>query len=74
MRCGEQSVTGNPAAPLVQRAEDAGELRSGTPSGVVAEILVGALIYRLITHEEITDEFVAELVRTIFDGIATPPA
>lgn len=54
----------------MQRAEDAGELRAGTPSSTVAEIIVGSLIYRLITHEEITDDFVDGLIATVFDGIA----
>jgi len=57
-------------AQRMDRAAEAGELRRDTPSAAVAEIIVGALIYRLITHEEITDHFVDDLVQTIFDGIA----
>jgi len=57
-------------AERMQRAEVAGQLRAGTPSETVAEVLVGSLIYRLTTHEEITTQFVDDLMDTIFDGIA----
>ena len=57
-------------AERMLRAESAGQLRPGTPADTVAEILVGSLIYRLTTHEEITPAFVDDLVATVFDGIA----
>ena len=49
--------------------EAAGELRPGLPAATVAEVIVGSLVYRLFTHEEITPEFVDELAATVFDGI-----
>ncbi len=56
----------------VNEAEAVGEFRAKTPANTVAEIIVGALVYRLFTHEEITPEFVDELASTVFDGIAAP--
>jgi AcrR family transcriptional regulator len=56
-------------AERMTRAEAEGQLRPGTPAETVAEILVGSLIYRLTTHEEITIDFVDDLIRTVFEGI-----
>lgn len=50
-------------------AVDSGQLRPDTPASTVAETLVGSLLYRLVTHEEITLEFVDELARIVFTGV-----
>lgn len=53
-------------------AVDAEQLRPETAVSAISEIIVGSLLYRLFTHEEITNSFVGELISLIFDGIAEP--
>ena len=56
-------------ATRLNRAEDAGQVRIGTPAEMIAEIIVGALLYRLVTHEAITMSFADELTDTVLNGI-----
>lgn len=56
-------------ATRLNRAEDAGQVRIGTPAETIAEIIVGALLYRLVTHEAITISFADELTDTVLNGI-----
>jgi AcrR family transcriptional regulator len=65
-----KTLARNALAARLRDSEEAGQLRQGTPVNAVAEILVGSLLYRLFTHEEITIGFVDELVSILFDGIA----
>lgn len=53
----------------LERGHAAGQLRPDVQSTVVAEIIVGALLYRLVTHEKLTEEFVRHLAETILSGI-----
>lgn len=52
-------------------AEEAGQLKPGTPAGTVVEAIVGALLYRILTRQPLTPQFVDELVNVVFDGIET---
>ena len=58
----------------LQRGEEAGQLKAGTAASS-AEVIVGALLYRLGTRQTIPTRFVEELIDIIFDGIdqTTPP-
>ncbi|GAB3584691.1 TetR/AcrR family transcriptional regulator [Leifsonia lichenia] len=56
-------------AERLNRAEDAGQVRGGTPAETIAEVIVGALLYRLVTHEEVTMGFADDLTNTILNGI-----
>lgn len=50
-------------------AEDAGQLKPGTPASTVVEAIVGALLYRVLTRQPLTPQFVDELMNVVFDGI-----
>jgi AcrR family transcriptional regulator len=52
-------------------AEQAGQLKPGTPAGTVVEAIVGALLYRILTRQLLTPEFVDDLMKVVFDGIQT---
>lgn len=56
-------------AARIERAEEDGEVRVGAPAETIAEIIVGALLYRLVTHEGITMSFADELAATVLEGI-----
>lgn len=62
-------------AARLQAGVDAGELPVGTPVESLAEIIVGSLLYRLVTHEEITDRFVDDLISVVLlqDASAVAP-
>ena len=47
-----------------------GQLSAATPGVVVAEILMGTLVYRVVSRQEITAEFAAELVGVVFGDAA----
>lgn len=51
--------------------EEAGQLKPGTPANTVVEAIVGALLYRLLTRQPVTPQFVDELIGVVFDGIQT---
>ncbi|MFB9406480.1 TetR/AcrR family transcriptional regulator [Pseudarthrobacter polychromogenes] len=53
----------------IRAAESAGEIRANSPAATIAEIIVGSIIYRLFTHEEITASFIEELSTVIFRGL-----
>ena len=53
----------------LQLGENAGQLKAGVPASTVAETIVGALLYRLLTRQPLTTEFVEELMDVVFDGI-----
>jgi hypothetical protein len=53
----------------LQQGERAGQLKAGVPARTVAETIVGALLYRLLTRQPLTTEFVEELMVVVFDGI-----
>lgn len=53
----------------IQRAIAAGEVRPGTPAEVIADVIVGSLLYRLVTHDEVPEEFVQQLAGAILTGI-----
>ena len=57
-------------AARLQRGQEAGELRLGASPLTVTEIIVGALLYRLFTHEGITPGYVTDLTNIVFTGIA----
>lgn len=48
---------------------DANQLKADTGVSTVAETIVGALLYRILTRQELDDLFVDELVALIFSGI-----
>lgn len=57
---------------LVQRLQagvDAGQLKADTGASTVAETIVGALLYRILTRQEVSDAFVADLLDMVFAGI-----
>ena len=47
-----------------------GQVRPETPSADIAETVVGALIYRLFTHDIIDADYVDTLSAVIFDGLS----
>lgn len=53
----------------IRKGEIAGQLKAGTPAEVVAETLVGALLYRLLTRQPLTHESVKQLLDIVFAGI-----
>lgn len=56
-------------AARLRHGQDAGQIRIGTSPGAVAELIVGALIHRLFTHETITADFVDQLTEILSVGI-----
>lgn len=56
-------------AARIRSASLEGELRANVRADAVAEIIVGSLVYRLFTHEELTTDFVHDLATTVFDGL-----
>lgn len=56
-------------ARRIRDASATGEFRESAPAEAVAEVIVGSLVYRLFTHEELTSGFVDDLAATVFDGI-----
>lgn len=60
-------------ASRLDLAAAAGQLRPGTHTGVVSEIFVGALVFRLLAHEEIDDVFIATLATTVLGGVGESP-
>jgi AcrR family transcriptional regulator len=51
------------------RGVEAGELKSNTPVDTVAETIFGTLLYRVLTRQPLTGEFVKELLDIMFEGI-----
>lgn len=49
----------------LQTGVEAGELPERTPVESLAEIIVGSLLYRLVTREEITTAFVEDLIAVV---------
>jgi AcrR family transcriptional regulator len=56
-------------AARIRRGVDAGQLREGTPATAVAEMIVGTFLYRLFNYEDITPQFIDEVVAVIFEGL-----
>ncbi|MBF4588359.1 TetR/AcrR family transcriptional regulator [Curtobacterium sp. VKM Ac-2887] len=48
---------------------EAGQLRPGTAVATVAETIVGALLYRILTRQDLGDAFVADLADLVFAGV-----
>ncbi|MFD5872642.1 TetR/AcrR family transcriptional regulator [Streptomyces sp. NPDC060322] len=44
----------------------AGQLPSGTPASTLAEMIIGALVFRVLARQEITSAFTGDLMRIIF--------
>ncbi|MBF4585701.1 TetR/AcrR family transcriptional regulator [Curtobacterium sp. VKM Ac-2887] len=61
--------TNDTLAALLRAGAAAGQVRADTPSGTVAEMVVGTLVYRLLTRQELTPEFLQDLTSVVFDGI-----
>jgi AcrR family transcriptional regulator len=57
----------------LRRGMGTGEIKPETPVDTVAESVVGALLYRVLTRQPLTADFVRELIGTIFDGIEKTP-
>lgn len=58
---------------LVQEAIDLGILRSGDPH-VILDLLYAPLYYRLLfKHQPLSDEFVAEYVQLVLNGVMVQP-
>jgi AcrR family transcriptional regulator len=64
-----KTLARNEIATRIRDASESGEFRQNAPAEAVAEIIVGSLVYRLFTHEELTSAFVDDLAATVFDGI-----
>jgi AcrR family transcriptional regulator len=64
-----KTLARNEIATRIRDASESGEFRQNAPAEAVAEIIVGSLVYRLFTHEELTPGFVDDLAATVFDGI-----
>lgn len=62
--------TNDTLAALLRAGATAGQVRADTPSATVAEMIVGTLVYRLLTRQELTPAFLDELISVIFSGIA----
>ena len=56
-------------AARLQRGVDAGQLHADISPAAVAEIIVGALIYRLFTHDQIDPDYIDTLSATVFTGL-----
>jgi AcrR family transcriptional regulator len=63
------ALTESALSDRLQQGERAGQLKAGVPARTVAETIVGALLYRLLTRQPLTTEFVEELMVVVFDGI-----
>ena len=58
---------------LIEAAIKAGETRLQTDIETVLDMVYGPVFYRLLAgHQKLSAEFAAQIVDTIFDGIATP--
>ncbi|MGY4857381.1 TetR/AcrR family transcriptional regulator [Cryobacterium sp. AP23] len=57
-------------AARIEKGVELEQLSAATPAVVVAEILMGTLVYRVVSRQEITPEFVAELVGVVFGDAA----
>lgn len=55
----------------LQFGEEAGQLKTGT-APAAAEVIVGALLYRLGTRQTITTDFVQQVIDIVFAGIEQP--
>ena len=55
----------------LHNAEESGQLKAGTPASTVVELIVGTLLYRILTRQPLSPEFVRELVEILFEGIET---
>ncbi|AMM19413.1 hypothetical protein AX769_03740 [Frondihabitans sp. PAMC 28766] len=63
------TITQETLVTRLRAGVDAGQLHKDTGVSTVAETVVGALLYRILTRQELDDVFVDELVELIFSGI-----
>ena len=63
------ALTQSALTDRLHRGEIGGQLKPGIPTSTVAEMIVGALLYRLITRQPPTARFVEDLIDVTFDGI-----
>lgn len=66
-----RGITAATEAALTVRLESAiasGQLSSKVQPATVAETIVGAMLYRILTRREITATFTSELLNVIFTG------
>ncbi|GGK75474.1 TetR/AcrR family transcriptional regulator [Mangrovihabitans endophyticus] len=64
-----------PAAQVLTRAQERGELRTGTDHGLLMQTLIGPLYVRLLlTYEELTPAVVEQVVAMVLDGVTPPPS
>lgn len=63
--------TNDTLAAMLRVGAEAGRVRSDTPAATVAEMVVGTLVYRLLTRQDLTPKFLQELTEVIFGGIGT---
>jgi AcrR family transcriptional regulator len=61
-------------ATRIQSAVEAGQLSPSTPAVTMAETIVGALVYRVVSRQELTPGFTAELVAVVFGDASAGPA
>ncbi|WP_263055246.1 TetR/AcrR family transcriptional regulator [Curtobacterium sp. RIT-PI-V] len=56
----------------LEAAVRAGQVRPGSGVETVAETIVGGLLYRILTRQELDDTFVVELAELVFRGVLEP--
>ena len=70
----QEQVTAITQDSLVARIEvgvAAGQLRADLSAPVVAETIIGALLYRILTRQDLTNEFATQVLDIAFTGITT---
>lgn len=69
------SVTEAALTDRLRAAEQAGQLRAGSPAALLLpQALIGAVLYRLLTRLPLTADFADDLINSIYDSIQPPTA
>lgn len=55
----------------LQAAVDAGQLKASTSTRAVAQVIVGALLLRVLTREDLNLEYAEQILDIVFEGIET---